>query len=251
MTYVSRRSWKNKSSGLGYSKKRKTGTGRIIIFILILFVFYEFVTSIFLISYKVESMSMEPTIPSGGTVFATPLTYGPELPFTNIGLPGWKNPSRGDLVIVKPAYYKDQLWYLETADAVTGFFTLQKKGINDDESWSGSRSIKRVVGMPGDTVKMINFEFFIKPEGNDYFFSEKDIMQVEYKTITGILPDGITAGFPLTGNMNEIKLGPDEYFLSGDNRAMSNDSYYWGPASIEDITAKVLIEYSPEIKALQ
>lgn len=251
MSYVSRRTWKNKSSGFGYAGNRKNRFARFILFVLFLFVFYELVTSMFLVSYRVESMSMEPTVPAGGIIFATPLSFGPEVPFTNINLPGWKKPARGDLVINKPAFYKEQPWHIKTAEAVTAFFTLQKKSLIKGENWSGSMTLKRIIGLPGDTVKMINFEIFIKPQGNEFFFSEKDIMQVEYSFIKGILPEGISDDFPLTGNMNEITLGEDEYFLAGDNRAMSNDSYYWGPSKRADIKARVLLEYSPEIKILQ
>ena len=251
MSYVSRRSWKSSSSGLGYSKKGSNKTKKIILFILLLFIFYEAVTSFFLISYRLESISMEPTIPAGGIVFATPLSYGPELKFTNIRIPGWRKPVRGDLVISQPSYRQELSWYMEIADAVIGFFTLQKKGIEQDENWTGSLNLKRVIGVPGDSVMMKDFELLIKPAGKNYFFSEKEIMQVEYSIIRGIIPKNITDDFPLSGNMKEITLGEDEYFLAGDNRAMSNDSYYWGPVKLDDIKAKVLIEYSPEIKVLQ
>ncbi len=105
--------------------------------------------------------------------------------------------------------------------------------------------------MPGDTVRMTDFEIQIKPEGKNYFFSEKEIMQVEYSIERYSTPGNLPDDFPLSGNMNEIRLGPDDYFMMGDNRSRSNDSYYWGPVGSNNITAKVLLEYAPEIKMLQ
>ena len=150
----------------------------------------------FLISYRVESISMEPTIASGSVVLATPLIYGPEVPFTTIRIPEFKNPARGDLVISSPAFHQEQPWYFKAVDSIFRFFTLQKKGFNQDSSWINSKSVKRVVGLPGDTVKMINSEILIRPEGKNYFFSEKEIMQIEYSIENYFKPQQLPEDFP-------------------------------------------------------
>lgn len=111
--------------------------------------------------------------------------------------------------------------------------------------------VKRVVGIPGDSIKIEDNVILIKPEGKNYFFSEKEIIQVEYETESFPRPDMLSEDFPFSGNMSEVVLADDEYFLSGDNRTMSNDSYYWGPVTIDKIKAKVVLEYAPEIKILQ
>jgi len=195
---------------------------------------------------------MEPTVPSGSMLIASPLIYGSELPFTSFRLPGIRTPKRGDLVICTPDYHQEASWYERILNSIIGFFTLQRKSFGTTENdWLQSRMLKRVIGVPGDTVKMENFEILIKPEGKQYFFSEHEIIQIEYTIGNYSLPENMPDGFPLSGNMEEITLLEDEFFIMGDNRSMSNDSYYWGPLDIENIKARALLEYSPEILPLQ
>ncbi len=252
MSYVSRSSWKRRSSrSTGYAKSSR-GIKGIILFIFLLFIIYELISTVFISSYRQESISMEPTIPSGALILASPVIYGPEIPFTKIKIPGIRNPKRGDLVICSPDYHPDSSWYVRVLDSVIRFFTLQKKGFGvSGEQWLQSRMLKRVLGVPGDTVMMDKSEIFIKPEGRENFFSEHEIIQAEYIVDKYPLPESMPEAFPLSGNMDEITLGENEYFVMGDNRSMSNDSYYWGPVDIIDIKARAVLEYSPEIKPLQ
>ncbi len=191
---------------------------------------------------------MEPTIPSGAVILAFPLAYSPEIPFTNVRLPGIRKPLRGDLVIASPAYISENPWYELVLDSVIRFFTLQNRGFNDEKGTVSTKSVKRIVGIPGDTVKMEDSVMFIKPKGKNNFFPEKEVMSVEYSIENYIKPDLLTKDFPLSGNMAEITLGQDEYFIAGDNRSLSNDSYYWGPVKISNLKARIILEYAPEIK---
>lgn len=252
MSYVNRRNWKNKKTGFSYSDKSRINIRGIILFLFAIFIVFEITSSMFLTSYKVESISMEPTVPSGSVVLASPLFYGPEIPFVSIKIPGVKTPKRGDLVISSPEYQKTNAWYINALDSFISFFTFQQKTFSlKDSNWVNSLMVKRVLGVPGDSVKMVNSEIFIKPEGKNYFFSEKEIMQVEYSTENYSLPNLMSEDLPLSGNMEEILLKDGEFFLAGDNRSMSNDSYYWGPVSLDKIKARVLLEYAPAIKILQ
>lgn len=217
-----------------------------------LFIVNELVTSVFISSYRQDSISMEPTIPSGALILASPVIYGPEIPFTEIKIPGIRKPKRGDLVICTPDYHPESAWYERVIDSVFRFFTLQKKGFGGaGEKWLESRMLKRVLGVPGDTVSMKNSEIFIKPEGRENFFSENEIIQADYSVEHYPLPENMPESFPFSGNMSEVTLEEDEYFVMGDNRSMSNDSYYWGPVDIFDIKARAVLEYSPDIKPLQ
>ncbi|MDC7228652.1 MAG: signal peptidase I [Spirochaetales bacterium] len=250
MSYVSRKSWKNRSSGFRYSEKNKSPLRKIIGYIILLFLVYEIITSIFIITYRVDSISMEPTIPSGAVIMASPLFYGPEIPFTSFRIPGIRRPMRGDLVVSNPAYHQTLPWYRKILQSFSGFFTLQKSS-SGNENRIDSGSVKRIVGIPGDSIKMEDYVIMIKPEGKNYFFSEKEIIQVEYSISAYPGPERLDNEFPFSGNMREIKLGEGEYFLCGDNRSISNDSYYWGAVTIDNIKAKVAIEYAPDIKLLQ
>ncbi len=195
---------------------------------------------------------MEPTISAGDNLIATPVFFHPEIPFTGISFPGIRNPRRGEIILYKPSFYSEMPWYIKVPDSIIRFFTIQKKGFPGyEDTWSNSLMMKRVIGIPGDTIKFENNEVLIKPAGKSYFFSEKEILQAEYTITRYPVPDNWPEDFPFAGNMDEISLGEDQYFLLGDNRSMSNDSYYQGPVDKKNITAKVILKYVPSIEIPQ
>jgi len=128
--------------------------------------------------------SMKPTLESGYMVFTEKIsTY-------------FDSYDRGDIVILDGSgmegYYHDE--YL----------------------------IKRIVGMPGDTVKIENGKVYIKEAGQDEFY----VLEEDYLaegTSTDMMSWGLEKGY------NEVILGNDEYYCMGDNRPVSNDSRNLGP----------------------
>ena len=251
MSYVNRKNWKNNSSGMGYHKKTNVFL-KILINLLVVFIIFETLTTFFFTTHKVKSLSMEPTILSGSIVASSPLIYGSEISVIKKRLPKIKNPDRGDVVINSPAYLSNKDWYIKAIDTVIKFVTLQEKSFgNSFDKKAGSFTIKRVIGIPGDTIKISESTAFIKPAGGAYFLSEQEIIDIDYNTISITVPKTMANTMPLTGNMDEIILGEDEYFLLGDNRSFSNDSYYWGVAKEDTIKAKVLFEYMPDFHIIK
>lgn len=92
-----------------------------------------------------------------------------------------------------------------------------------------SDKIKRVVGLPGETIKFgqgnINGTLFVK-NGNEFYATEQPIDN-EY-VVAGNYP------------VNEITLGNDEYYVLGDNRAHSSDSRTNGAIKYEWLIGKVV-----------
>lgn len=93
--------------------------------------------------------------------------------------------------------------------------------------------IKRIVGLPGETVSLDANGIMIKnsehPEG--FALQEQYIpTKEEY------------------GN-KAVMLGPDEYFVMGDNREASSDSRSWGPLKREFVVGKVFVRAFPFQKA--
>ncbi len=91
--------------------------------------------------------------------------------------------------------------------------------------------IKRIIGLPGETVVLSG--------------QQVTILNAEH-------PQGFTLNEPyldpanLTG-MNELsmKLGPDEFFVLGDNRRVSADSRIWGSLPRKDIVGRVFLRLYP------
>lgn len=84
-----------------------------------------------------------------------------------------------------------------------------------------TKLIKRVVGLPGESVYGSEGKIFV----NGQLLDE-----------THYAPK---AGQPPYTENNAIKLGTDEYFLAGDNRPGSSDSRLWGPVQKQDIVGRV------------
>ncbi len=86
----------------------------------------------------------------------------------------------------------------------------------------GRDLIKRVIGLPGETIDIRRGQVFV----NDIPLSEP------YITDPGLY----------TGH---FVLGPDEYFVLGDNRTNSEDSHSWGPLKADKIIGKAALSYWP------
>ncbi len=94
---------------------------------------------------------------------------------------------------------------------------------------SGCDFIKRIIGMPNETVQIINGDFYINSQP-----LEEPYLSNERRTKTGqYLQD------------QEIKLGDAEYFVVGDNRDYSSDSRAWGPIDVSMIVGKAFFRYWP------
>lgn len=83
--------------------------------------------------------------------------------------------------------------------------------------------IKRVIGLPGETVEVINGQVYINGQllDDDYHTNE--------------------AGY----NSGAVTLSPGEVFVLGDNRPNSSDSHSWGPLALDLIIGRVVLSYWP------
>ncbi|MCR5328796.1 MAG: signal peptidase I [Saccharofermentans sp.] len=98
--------------------------------------------------------------------------------------------------------------------------------------------IKRIIGLPGETVKIAEGNVYIKPVGhNDYFVLQENYLPEGVKTT--MMDYGTAHGY------NEIKLGENEFFCLGDNRPVSNDSRNLGPFTEDRIVAVAVIRVFP------
>ncbi len=93
----------------------------------------------------------------------------------------------------------------------------------------GRRSlvVKRVIGVPGDTVAITGGQVFVNGQALDQSF---------------ITDGGISLG---SSSHNATTLAPKEYYIMGDNRTRSGDSRHYGPVPFISITGRAAAVISP------
>ena len=156
-------------------------------------------------NFKVHGSSMVPTLEGGQYLLVNRLVYlRVDMERLSRVVPFWKvtnedshfslySPRRGDVIVFKAPREPD----------------------ND--------FVKRVLGLPGETVAVKNGQVFI---------------------------DGVRIDEPYlrdrdTRSAVPVKLRADEYYVLGDNRRQSNDSRAWGPVPGGYIKGKVWVVYWP------
>jgi len=148
----------------------------------------------------VPSGSMKPTILEGDRILVNKLAYDLRIPLTNLSVHKFADPKRGDIVVF-------------------------------DSKVADTRLVKRVIGLPGDTVSMTDDRLTIN--GIEARYSD-----IEYQ------PDAILATESYPGLSQRIELVPgaasrlssfgpvkvpqDYYLVLGDNRDNSADSRVYG-----------------------
>lgn len=139
-----------------------------------------------------------------------------EFGFTNVGGVLLNGVKRGDIVVV----------------------TMEEKG--QKTHW-----VKRVIGMPGDTISCVNDIVFI----NGKVLDETQYIDPDYRQ-SCVDQFGYFNKVPNADNTDvqdfeEVKLGDDEYYVMGDNRPYSRDSRYVGPVKKSQLFAKKMLVLLP------
>lgn len=111
-----------------------------------------------------------------------------------------KNPVRGDVVVFTPP-------------------------VSENDEY-----IKRVVGMPGETIMLLDGKVYINGEP----FNEPYLDDTVYTFDEGFLGEG-----------REYTIPDGKYFVMGDNREHSSDSRAWGPISKKDMSGRAWVIYWP------
>jgi signal peptidase I len=152
--------------------------------------------------FEIHQNSMEPTFHEGQRVIVSKL---------NGVLPGW---------LVSTAHAAD-------GDRSTPFGLHRGEIVVFESLTSADETlIKRVIGLPGDTVEIRNGAVYMNG------------LPLDEPYVYGQLSECIRVCEPIT-------LAPNSYFVMGDNRVVSLDSRSFGPVPAEKIVGKVLLRYWP------
>ena len=220
---------------------------RLIKFLLLAVILYELVTAFLIGSYKIESVSMVPYYEPGTRVFVSPLAYGPEIPFSEDHFPGLMKPKRGDIVLLKTSYIAKVSLLESFLDPLKRFFTFQALSfsLKEREVWENAYVVKRIIALPGDSVRIKNQEALVKPKGTPDFVSEFSLSLSRYDILKEPLPRDWKETDPFGGYTEDVTLKENEYYVLGDNRTKSTDSRLWGPVNENQIHGLVLFRYWP------
>ncbi len=232
-----------------YSLRRKSRVKpvlRVVALVALVIVLHSLITHVAVFSVRVDSVSMQPALQRGDRVVATPLAFGIPIGLLPSGLRSYGIPHRGDLVVFELPGSSQRSWLAGVGETLLRFFTLNSRSIDEgpDRRPVARLEIKRVIGLPGDTVRMERLRAYVRPAGHLGFQEEQEVVSHAY-AVNATPAVEWPADLPFGGDTGEITLGDGEYFLLGDNRAHSSDSRSWGPVPEALIRGRTLARYWP------
>lgn len=193
--------------------------------IAVAFVLFLLIRTFLVQAFKIPTGSMEDTLLIGDFLLVNKAVYGAQVPGTNVRLPGFDEVDRGDIVVfVYPDPYNE---YEPDPDYV-----------------------KRVVGLPGDTLEMRDKALFVNGERRvEPYVRHLDGLDEQYRPqfawqrqflVASVDPEEYR---PSRDDWGPIVVPPAHYFVMGDNRDNSADSRYWGFVPERAIKGQPLIVY--------
>jgi signal peptidase I len=152
-------------------------------------------------AFKIPSGSMIPTLLVGDHILVSKFIYGIRNPFTGSVLIPIKEPKRFDIVVFKYP-------------------------LNPSQDF-----IKRIIGLPGDTVKIVDKKVFVNgaPVASDPGQNQKHKI--------------LSADESPRDNFGPVTVPEDSLFVMGDNRDNSHDSRFWRFVDYKDLKGKAFIMY--------
>lgn len=175
--------------------------------------------------FRIPSSSMMPTLLIGDFILVNKFSYGLRLPITNKKVVSIGEPQRGDVVVFRPPQHPDQDW------------------------------IKRVIGVPGDTVDYVDNTVYVNGEPFTYAVTGRYEGRGRGSEMTGAtlleehIPGRERVHQVLETNLpihDPAERGPwtvpeGHYFVMGDNRDRSDDSRFWGTLPESQLRGKAFL----------
>jgi signal peptidase I len=187
--------------------------------IAIAVVLFLFLRTFIVQTFVITSGSMERTLLVGDMLVVNRAAIGTRVPGMSLRIPGYSEPERGDVLVFDPPHEE----------------TL--------------KLIKRLVGMPGDTLEMRNRTLYVGGVAQDEWYvrhmsaADESHPWMEWQRdhlLPGVDPRTYA---PTRDNWGPIVIPPDRYFMLGDNREASLDSRYWGLLEGWRLEGRAVVKY--------
>jgi signal peptidase I len=196
-------------------------------------VIFLFIRTFFVEAFRIPSGSMIPALLVGDWLFVNKLVYGPHIPFTQTNLPGYSDPKRGEIVVFVSPFQPD-----EAAIGNDGTPTL----------------VKRLIGMPGDTIYMREGLVYINGLAQRQGFAAASNEKGDPNSVDPLFDwqkrfaltssrFGAAPAQPTHDNWGPLVIPAAHYFMMGDNRYCSKDSRYWGVVPRENVRGRPMFVY--------
>ncbi|MGM0675221.1 MAG: signal peptidase I, partial [Spirochaetota bacterium] len=221
--------WSRRPKYRFYPQERTTGSRifSVVKLLILVFLVHEIVATFFLTSFRVDSQAMQPALEPGDNLLVSPLAFGAYLPLLNTRGPALGEPEHGDLVVIRPPYSAEPNLLLRPLNSVVEFFTGRRRGVTGDDRHPDVM-LRRVIAVPGDTVRMEESIFYVRTAEEDGFVSEFEASRLRYPLARQDSGGDWPQELPFDETMEERTLGEDEFFLAADNRSEAIDSRYGG-----------------------
>ncbi|MHB8381039.1 MAG: signal peptidase I [Candidatus Binataceae bacterium] len=180
------------------------------------------IRTFFIQAKKIPSGSMEPTLLVGDHILVNKLIYGLRMPDSLFGIDVPARPFGHYLFRIESIHHGDVVVFVFPPDPTKDF-------------------IKRVVGLPGDTVAVKNGKVWLNgapmPDPHAHF-------EVPDADRSAVSPRD---NFPQigmgAGTLGAVTVPPGKIFVMGDNRDRSYDSRFWGFVPENNVEGRAMIIY--------
>lgn len=167
----------------------------LVINIVVLFVIVGLITNFIIYPVRQKSISMSPDYSAQSVIMVSPIA---------------KKVNRGDVFLIESRIPNDASVLERLCDYIVKFFTANQISIlNNDDNYLSNSQLRRVVGLPGDTIYMRDYVTYIKPAGEKHFLTEFEITKKTYDVTFYVPPTQWDSSIGIKGSFDEIELGLD------------------------------------------